>query len=481
VTANPHAGENLAEVVVIGSGPGGATSAHLLAEHGKDVLILEEGSSLPLESCRPFSIQEMTQKYRAGGLNPTVGNAKIAFAEGRVVGGGSEINSALYHRTPPEMLERWRCEFQVRDTGEEALRPHFEYCEQALHVGTSPVPAPLASRKLAEGAQRLGWRAMEVPRWFKFEAVEERKGLQGVRQSMSKTFLPRALRAGARLRPETRAQRLQRSGNGWLVSAETAGRTTEIRANAVFVCGGAVQTPLLLRRSGIRRNCGNSLAMHPTVKVVAVFDEEVNHENLGVPVHQVKEFAPRLSFGCSISSPPYLALALADQPGFADEVRRRWRHMAIYYAALQGPATGRVRSVFGCSDPLIRYHLTPPDLRDLSAGLRRLCQLLLAAGARRVYPSLAGAQPIDHEDQLSTIPAMLPPDRSNLMTIHLFSSCPMGEDQTRCVTDSMGRVHGVPNLLVNDASLIPTAPGVNPQGTVMALAHRNTMNFLQKH
>ena len=61
-----------AEVVVIGSGPGGATTAHLLAEHGKDVLILEEGPDLPLESCPPFGIQEMAQKYRAGGLNPAV-------------------------------------------------------------------------------------------------------------------------------------------------------------------------------------------------------------------------------------------------------------------------------------------------------------------------------------------------------------------------------------------------------------------------
>jgi len=110
--------------------------------------------------------------------------------------------------------------------------------------------------------------------------------------------------------------------------------------------------------------------------------------------------------------------------------------------------------------------------------LRRLSRMLLAAGARIVYPCIAGARPITAEDQLSTIPGTLPPDRSNLMTIHLFSSCPMGEDQARCATNSMGQIHGVKNLYVNDASLIPTAPGVNPQGTVMALARRNTLHFL---
>ena len=475
----PRRSELRAQVVVIGSGPGGAISAHLLAEHGKDVLILEEGLDLPLESCRPFSIQEMAQKYRAGGLNPAVGNAKITFVEGCVVGGGSEINSGLYHRTPTVMLERWQREFQLHLT-EDVLRPHFEYCEDALHVGLSPVRPPLASRKLGEGAEALGWRSMEVPRWYKFETPRRGEQPEGIRQSMSRTFLPRAVKAGARLQPGTRVQRLQRSGNGWVVHAKSREGEVEVRADTVFVCGGAVQTPLLLRRSGVTRNVGNSLAMHPTVKVVALFEEEVNHENLGVPVHQVKEFAPRWTFGCSISSPPYLALALSDQPNFEQELKTRWRQMAIYYAALQGPTNGRIRSVWGCSDPLIRYHLSPEDLRDLATGMRRLCQMLLAAGARRVYPSFVGAQAIDREDQLSTVPGMLPPHRSNLMTIHLFSSCPMGDDRDRCAADSFGRIHEAPNLLVNDASLIPSAPGVNPQGTVMALAHRNTLHFLNR-
>jgi choline dehydrogenase-like flavoprotein len=152
--------------------------------------------------------------------------------------------------------------------------------------------------------------------------------------------------------------------------------------------------------------------------------------------------------------------------------------MAIYYAMITGPHTGRIRPLGNLTDPLIRYSLSPEDLRDLATGLRRLCRLLLAAGATKVYPCVDGARPIRGEADLSTIPASLAAGGSNLMTVHLFSSCPMGEDRDRCAADSMGRVHDVPNLIVNDASLICTAPGVNPQGTVMALAHRNTLHFL---
>jgi len=79
---------------------------------------------------------------------------------------------------------------------------------------------------------------------------------------------------------------------------------------------------------------------------------------------------------------------------------------------------------------------------------------------------------------LKRVPEQLAVGKGNLMTIHLFSSCPMGEDRKRCATDSFGRVHGFPNLRISDASLLCTAPGVNPQGTIMALARRNALQFL---
>jgi len=81
-------------------------------------------------------------------------------------------------------------------------------------------------------------------------------------------------------------------------------------------------------------------------------------------------------------------------------------------------------------------------------------------------------------DDLNKLPDALPSGLASLMTIHLFSSCPMGEDRAKCATNSFGRVHGFKNLYVNDASLLCTAPGVNPQGSVMALARRNVMRFL---
>lgn len=464
--------------LVIGSGPGGAVTAALLAEQGRDVVIVEEGHAALLESCEPFSVDEMRQKYRAGGLNPAMGKPRIPFVEGRCGGGGSEINSGLYHRTPEQILDRWRGDYKVNHLTAETMEEHFRYCEDALSVCLTPGQTPSASRKLAEGAAALGWRAMEVPRWFRYDG---RFGIDGcplgVRQSMTKTFLPRASAAGARLFDETRAERLTRRRGKWSVTLQHRSETLEVAADHVFVCGGAVQTPALLIRSGMTRNIGNTLAMHPTVKVMARFPEQVNHDQLGVPVHQVKEFSPRISFGCSISSLPYLMLSTVDYPSRRAFVRDQWRHMAIYYAMITGPAVGRVRHLG--PDAMVRYQLDNADFRDLSLGLYRLCRLLFAAGATELYPSISGMQPLRGIDDLSRLPAVLPAERVSLMTIHLFSSCPMGEDLARCATDSFGRVHGESALSIHDASLLCTAPGVNPQGTIMALAHRNTQRYLE--
>jgi choline dehydrogenase-like flavoprotein len=151
--------------------------------------------------------------------------------------------------------------------------------------------------------------------------------------------------------------------------------------------------------------------------------------------------------------------------------------MAIYYAMIAG-GSGSVSRLPAYRDPLVRYALSDADMRDLADGTRKLCELLFAAGAEAVYPTVAGARPLHRPDDLESLVGPLPHGRTSLMTIHLFSTCPMGEDKTRCVADSFGRVHGCDELYIADASLLCTAPGVNPQGSVMAFARRNALHFL---
>lgn len=469
------------DIVVIGSGPGGAITAAILAERGRGVLMLEEGESLPLESCQPFSVDEMVQKYRNRGINVGVGKPKVAYVEGCVAGGGSEINSGLYHRPPPDALERWRSHWQVMAINDALLDPLAAQNEVDISVQCIPGNCkPPASLKLHEGALRLGWKSVEVPRWFTFDGTVDAFGVpRGTRQSMSKTFLPRLIRAGGRLETGVRVERLTRSGSAWLVIARRDRRRFQIRTGHVFVCAGSIQTPFLLRRSGITRGIGDRLLMHPTVKVVARFPDAINAGESGVGVHQVKQFSPRISLGCSIASKPYLALAMLDHPHYLHWVDDDWARMGIYYAMVDGGGCGSVRALPGCADPFVRYRVDRQGRRDLAVGLHALCRALLAAGATEVFPSISGfGPPIRGDADLPRIPAELPAARTQVMTIHLLGSCPMGENIDHAPCNSFGSVRGQLNLTINDASLICDSPGVNPQGTVMLFARRNTLHHL---
>jgi choline dehydrogenase-like flavoprotein len=134
-------------------------------------------------------------------------------------------------------------------------------------------------------------------------------------------------------------------------------------------------------------------------------------------------------------------------------------------------------AVRGLRDPIVTYGLTRRDRSLLRSGLARLTLLMLEAGADEVYPSFRGAPLVRKRGDIATMQSRFTASRASVMTVHLCSTVPMGEDTERCGANSFGRVHGTGNVWVNDASLLPTAPGVNPQGTVMALAIRNSRRF----
>lgn len=469
------------DIAVIGSGPGGAVSASLLAETGKSVLLIEEGSNFPIQSATSFSRDEILQKYRNAGINVAFGDTKIAYVEGRCVGGGSEINRGLYHRTPDSILAKWRAEFQVDDLSSEGLLPHFLACEAVSHVEYLPEGASAMSIRLAQGASSLGWSAIEAPRLYRYGSGTG----DGHKQSMSETFIPKFLSSGGRLIADTRVDLLTRSAGRWRIKARSARgngvpQQIEISASSVFVACGAVQTPSLLRRSGLTRNIGNSLRFHPMVKVVAEFAEDVNSPTDADPVHQIKEFEPKIGIGCSISTRPMLTLVMVNHPEYLGYVTANWRRMGIYYVQTTG-GLSHVRNIPFFRDPLVRTRGNVEELLRLAKGLKLLAEALFAAGATAVYPGIPGYPVLRSMTDVRALPDTLKNADGSLTSVHLFSSCPMGENKDVCATDSFGRVRDVDGLYIADASLLCTPTGVNPQGTVMAICHRNATFAIDNH
>ncbi len=463
------------EVLVIGSGAGGAVTAALCAEAGRRVHLVEEGPWWTPGDVEPFSMAEMMTRYRNHGLNAALGNPGISYAEGRCVGGSTEVNSGLYRRLPDRLAESWADTYRIGDFDAATLAGAAKEVEDFLDVTMVPGEVPAASAVIARGAEALGWRSTEFARAFSY-------GSDGhaTKQTMARTYVPRAVQAGATVIPDTRIDRLVVSAGRFRAAVgvshgDGGAEGVRITADAVFVCGGAVQTPFLLQRSGFRRGIGTGLRFHPTIKVAARFTEPMDHEE--VPMHRIMEFGPHLTIGGSASRRGHVALALADASLPYDEALADWQNVAVYYAAIRG-GHGRVLGLPGLKSPVVFYSMSEADMSRLARGVIHLGSALFAAGATELYPGIVGGPILRSSDELVRWWDTISRSRANVMTVHLTSTVRMGEDPHLAAADSHGRLRGTENLYINDASLLPDAPGVNPQAAIMMLATRNTRAFL---
>lgn len=478
------------DVLIIGAGAGGATLADKLTAAGRDVVLLEEGPYVPA-AFAPTSVPDgLKRLWRGGGLTVGFGNPPVAYAEGRCVGGGTEINSAIMQRTPDDLLDMWAEKYNILQYGAANMAAFYDEAEKRINASVTPEPVGMASNLLKEAGAKLNWKVSALKR-----AQKNCMGTNlcsigcptGGKQSMSATAIPAALARGLRLIAECRVKKLDikenqvRTVTASAKGADGASYAVTIHPKHVFVCAGAVHTPALLLRSGLKQNIGQTLRMHPTIKTMAQFDFEVNAEQSRLPLYAITEFMPDKRIGGSVFLPGFFGMALGEDWQNRKSLLPARKNTGMYYAMARAEAKGSILPLPLSPEPLVRYQCTPHDLSLLQQGLFSLAEAMFAVGAKKVIPSISGHEGWRNMDEVRIgLHGEMPRSRTNLMTIHIFSSCVGGENPDLCATDSFGRVRGIANLTVADASQIPEAPGVNPQLTVMAVALRAAHFFLSQ-
>ncbi len=463
----------IVDVLVIGSGAGGAPLAAALAERGRSVVILEAGGLVHGQTTAGALEHYYIEQAFLAGIGR--GGAMTALMAGRNVGGTTPINSGTCLTPPREFLRRWDA-LTGLPFSDGLLDGELAQVAAALGIGVPERRLLGASAEIFErGLLRLGRPGAHVlPRntpqcrglgRCPFGCPEHRK------HSTDIAFLPQALQHGARLLPQTRATRIVEDAHGVTVHYRRNGASGTLRARRCVLAAGALGTPQLIRSNRLGshwRRAGDDLRLHPAAKVLALMPEAVHGER-GIAQgmgYRAPEL-PRIVFEGIFTPKGVVAPALACAGREADRWLDRYDHAASFGMMALDRASGSIRWIAGV--PLLRYTLHPDDVLDLARGMKLMGEAFFAAGAQRVLLPLPGLH-----NSFGSAAELAHFDPAHVAARHILCSGfhPQGTAGIGRVIDGDLRLLGSRHVYVSDASALPDTPGVNPQVTIMALSLR---------
>ena len=480
------------DIVIVGSGAGGGTVAQeisVLARNGLRVLVVEQGARLADDEFTGSELEMANALYEDGGGFLTAdGTMTLAF--GRAYGGSTVVYTGTSLIPPKRVIDRWRVPGLTHDDLELRSR---KYMAQNSVRELPPELINDNNRLFVEGCKRCGWTARQFP--LNLSGCRG-SGLcnlgcpNAAKQGTHRVQLPNAEANGVEV--VTRAEALEISDRTLTVrvsekhpsekgfESEWNPGTYRIRAQMIVLAGGAIGTSALILRSPISRaipHVGSHCTCHPALILVAEHPKPITND-VGHPKSFYLDRAEpdRFVLETCMYFPFVTAKSLT---GFGTAHSRFMRaftrlQMILVLACDRVTAKNRI-TVNSAGKPVVHYTFKPETIEAMVRGTRAATRVFFAAGAERVHAPLADPPTIERRDA-DRVDSLIEarhflPGRVSVSAAHLMGGCSMGQPHS-AVTDSYGRVHGVPWLRVADSSLFPDSLEINPYLTIMALADR---------
>jgi len=472
-----------ADVCVIGTGAGGAAAAYTVAKAGMKTIILEEGSYLTGEDFTQKPIDALTTTYRDHGFITSFGIPPIIIPLGRAVGGTTTINSGTCYRLPSSVIKNWHEQFGIDWLTEEEYSRLASFVEKEIHV--EPVPEHIFGKNSAlfrKGTEALGLAGAPIPRnayecdgcaFCAFGCPKDAK------QATMLNFIPDAIKYGATLYSNAKVFKLIIENNrvrgvkGVFINPDgkPTSKTITVHANNVIVAAGAINTPVLLKKNGLKHpRIGKNLHIHPAARVSAMFNERVDGW-IGVPQgYNIHHYVDEGIFIQGQFVPPsVLAQSLPYVGKRHTDLMERYPYIGSFGALISDTGAGRVLS--GMGNPVIIYNLSKQDHIKMVKSIAITAKVWFAAGALEVHTQIATRPVIHSAKEADELLEKLPPAWAlELMAFHPMGTAMMGSDEKIAVVKPDGETYEIKGLYVADASLFPTSTRLNPQITIMSMA-----------
>jgi choline dehydrogenase-like flavoprotein len=493
-----------ADVCVVGSGAGGGLIAGVLAQTGLNVVVLEAGGNFNEPDFSGLELPAFQQLFWRGGPTPTA-DFNVTLLAGETLGGGPTVNWSNCLRTPATVREQWAREFGLEGVDGPDFDRHTDAVWQRLGVNADCSHLNCPHERMRDGATALGWSfrtlsrnadpAAYSPDTAGYIGLGDRSG---AKLDVRRTYLRDAVKAGARVIVRCRAERVLTEGSraagvqATFVDPQTgASAPVEVRAPRVVVACGSLESPALLLRSGIGGPAvGRYLHLHPVTATLALHAEP-QRPWWGAPMTaMVDQFADvEDGYGFLLQGVQWATSIIAGGMARASgeelkETMARLENAAWFIGIARDRGHGGV-TIDAAGDAVVRYALTDEvDVRIARRAIEAQIRLHAAGGAQEIIPFAATATRWragdDLEDFIAAMQRLpLGVGGHKLFSAHQMSSCRMGSDPATSVANPWGELHHTPGVYIGDASALPTATGVNPMISTMAVAHRTAEAIAQ--
>ncbi|HPR65557.1 MAG TPA: GMC family oxidoreductase [Methanothrix sp.] len=476
-----------ADVCIIGSGAAGSVLAKKLAEAGRSVVLLERGGYFEGEDMNQRDEDMLPLLWKNSGANFS-DDLRTAIAQGSCLGGSTVINDAVCFPIPDLVKREWR-RLGVGISDEEWDYATKEVSE-IIHVsGIADDEININNNMLKRGCSLMGYENHGPNLRNCVNCM--RCGLchlgchYETKHDMRVTYLHEALNdpgSNLRIYCNCRAEKITATrGVADGVEGDFLDRignvVFKLRVNAriVIVAAGAIaSTELLMKNFIAEGKAGKGLSLHPAPFVIGDFPFEIKAHQ-GVPMaYTLHDFGVTngvedggFLIESSFLPPLQFSMALPALGG----LMKRYGHYAMAGVLVRDDPRGEV-SLSDLGFSRVSYRPGTKELDAMARGAELIARMWFRLGATRVITSHLSKSILNGEKEISDLKDAIKrdPDRLLLGSAHPQGGNRMGDDPRSCVVDSSCKVFGFENLFVCDASVFPTALGVNPQLTIMALA-----------
>lgn len=488
------------DFVIVGSGAGGGCSAAVLSEAGFDVVVVEKGGYFAERDFEHLEAEATRDMYLYG-MRLATTDLGVQVIAGSTLGGGTVVNYSTSFKTPDFVLRQWAEESGIDAFVSGEIETALDIAAERLGVNTDSSAAGKRDVVMEEGLKRLGWHVDALPRAVRGCTQDERCGFcgfgcrVGAKQSSMRTWLEDAAANGTRIvvGADVRKVRIE-GGRATGVEARLDGKRVVINASkGVIAAAGAIESPALLLRSGLRGRVGHDLHLHPGNAAFGVFDDDVRIWEGTLQARYSAEFRSQDDgYGPIFETVPVhpgsgsVAVPWAGAKEHR-ELMGAFGKLSFCAVLPRDKTAGRVR-IGRDGQPRIGYKLQRDDQRRMTEGLINAGKVMEAAGARSIYTlhhspiRYEPGGPRRHEAWAEDIRARgMSAQVVTGFSYHQMGSCRMGTDPTRSAVDENNETHEVRDLFVLDASAFPSASGVNPMLSIYGIAHRAATRLAARH